>query len=39
MTFGVPYAGSKNLIAESLVSQFPRTEYFVYLFAGGSNAG
>lgn len=27
--------GSKNLIAERLVSQFPRAEYFVDLFAGG----
>lgn len=35
MTFGVPYMGSKNLIAERLVSQFPRAEYFVDLFAGG----
>ena len=35
MNFGVPYMGSKNLIAERLVSQFPRAEYFVDLFAGG----
>lgn len=35
MNFGVPYTGSKNLIAERLVSQFPRAEYFVDLFAGG----
>lgn len=35
MSFGVPYIGSKNLIAERLVSQFPRAEYFVDLFAGG----
>ena len=35
MNFGVPYVGSKNLIAERLVSQFPRAEYFVDLFAGG----
>ena len=27
--------GSKNLIAERLVSQFPSAEYFVDLFAGG----
>ena len=27
--------GSKNLIAERLVSQFPQAEYFVDLFAGG----
>ena len=35
MNFGVPYIGSKNLIAERLVSQFPLAEYFVDLFAGG----
>ena len=35
MNFGVPYMGSKNLIAKRLVSQFPRAEYFVDLFAGG----
>lgn len=35
MNFGIPYMGSKNLIAERLVSQFPRAEYFVDLFAGG----
>ena len=35
MNYGVPYMGSKNLIAERLVSQFPRAEYFVDLFAGG----
>ena len=35
MNFGVPYIGSKNLIAERLVSQFPQAEYFVDLFAGG----
>ena len=35
MNFGVPYMGSKNVIAERLVSQFPRAEYFVDLFAGG----
>lgn len=33
--YGLPYQGSKNLIACELVQQMPRREYFVDLFAGG----
>ena len=33
--YGLPYQGSKNLIARELVQQMPRREYFVDLFAGG----
>ena len=32
---GVPYQGSKNLIAEQIVEFLPRAETFVDLFAGG----
>ena len=33
--YGLPYQGSKNLIARELIQQMPRREYFVDLFAGG----
>ena len=33
--YGLPYMGSKNLIASELLQQMPRREYFVDLFAGG----
>lgn len=33
--YGMPYKGSKNKIAERLMAQFPRVEYFVDLFGGG----
>lgn len=34
-TYGVPYKGSKNQIARSIVDMLPRGERFVDLFAGG----
>ena len=33
--YGLPYQGSKNLIARELIQQMPLREYFVDLFAGG----
>lgn len=33
--YGLPYQGSKNGIAEKIVSQFPEAENFYDLFAGG----
>ena len=33
--YGVPYKGSKNQIAEWIVSQFPKRKNFYDLFAGG----
>ena len=35
MRYGVPYKGSKNQIAEWIVANLPRAEYFVDLFCGG----
>lgn len=35
MAYGLPYQGSKNLIAWELLQQMPRREWFVDLFAGG----
>ena len=35
MRYGVPYKGSKNGIAEWVVSQFPKRKNFYDLFAGG----
>ena len=35
MRYGVPYKGSKNQIAEWVVANLPRAEYFVDLFCGG----
>ena len=35
MTYGVPYKGSKNSIAEWVVENLPPNETFVDLFAGG----
>lgn len=35
MAYGLPYIGSKNLIARELLEQMPRRDYFVDLFAGG----
>lgn len=34
-TFGTPYMGSKNGIAEDLIRQMPEGKRFVDLFAGG----
>ena len=35
MIYGLPYIGSKNIIARELLQQMPRRDYFVDLFAGG----
>src|SRR5574344_1078251 len=35
MVYGLPYMGSKNLIARELLQQMPRREWFVDLFACG----
>ena len=35
MNYGLPYKGSKNKIAEWIVSHFPKAENFYDLFAGG----
>ena len=35
MRYGVPYKGSKNQIAEGVVDNLPKAEYFVDLFCGG----
>ena len=35
MQYGLPYKGSKNAIAEKIVSLFPAAENFYDLFAGG----
>lgn len=35
MAYGLPYIGSKNLIARELLQQMPMRDYFVDLFAGG----
>lgn len=35
MSYGMPYKGSKNKIAEKLISVLPSAEYFVDLFGGG----
>lgn len=35
MRYGLPYKGSKNRIAEEIVSVFPRSKHFYDLFAGG----
>lgn len=35
MAYGLPYQGSKNLIARELLQQMPRRDWFVDLFAGG----
>lgn len=35
MAYGLPYMGSKNLIARELLQQMQRRDYFVDLFAGG----
>ncbi len=34
-TYGMPYKGSKNKIAERLIKLFPNADYFVDLFGGG----
>lgn len=34
-SFGVPYKGSKNKIAESLIGRLPSASNFVDLFCGG----
>jgi site-specific DNA-adenine methylase len=33
--YGIPYKGSKNSIAEWIVSELPRADIFVDLFFGG----
>lgn len=35
MRYGLPYKGSKNAIAEWIVSELPSCENFVDLFMGG----
>ena len=35
MRYGLPYMGSKNKIAEWVVSHFPEKKHFYDLFAGG----
>ncbi|MCD8206584.1 MAG: DNA adenine methylase [Bacteroidales bacterium] len=35
MTYGIPYKGSKNAIAERIIDILPPAEVFVDLFAGG----
>ena len=35
MTYGIPYTGSKNLIAKEIIDLFPTAECFVDLFCGG----
>ena len=35
MRYGLPYKGSKNAIAEWIVNELPKSEYFVDLFFGG----
>ena len=35
MSYGLPYMGSKNLIARNIVEQMPPAENFVDLFCGG----
>ena len=35
MAYGLPYIGSKNIIARELLEQMPLRDYFVDLFAGG----
>ena len=37
MAYGLPYQGSKNLIARELLQQMPRRDWFVDLFAGGGS--
>lgn len=34
-SYGLPYQGSKNKIAEFIISKLPRAEHFYDLFAGG----
>ena len=34
-SYGLPYKGSKNKIAEFIISKLPRAEHFYDLFAGG----
>lgn len=34
-SYGLPYQGSKNKIAEFIISNLPRSEHFYDLFAGG----
>lgn len=35
MRYGVPYKGSKNMIAERLIAALPKANAFVDLFFGG----
>lgn len=34
-SYGIPYMGSKNTIAEELIKKLPSADYFVDLFGGG----
>lgn len=34
-TYGVPYSGSKNKLAEDIIALLPKGKRFVDLFAGG----
>jgi len=35
MNYGLPYLGSKNKIAEDIITLFPKADNFYDLFAGG----
>lgn len=35
MTYGLPYMGSKNTIAEDIINFLPSSKRFVDLFGGG----
>ena len=35
MNYGIPYKGSKNKIAESIIAQLPSAKHFYDLFGGG----
>ena len=35
MKYGIPYTGSKNSIAEKIISVLPPAEHFYDLFGGG----
>ena len=35
MNYGIPYKGSKNKIAESIIAQLPPAKHFYDLFGGG----
>ena len=35
INYGIPYKGSKNKIAESIIAQLPSAKHFYDLFGGG----